>query len=192
MRQPVRLAALLVLAATAWAPLAAQRPGDGLLVLLVRHAEKAAAPGNDPRLSPAGEARARALAAALADARVSAVVATQFVRTASTAAPLAAARGLTPRIVRAGGQTPAHVRAVAAAVRGNPPGSVVLVVGHSNTIPAIIGALGGPAMPELCDAEYANLFVLSMPARGAPRLVRASYGAPDAADASGCHRGMSQ
>jgi broad specificity phosphatase PhoE len=71
-------------------------------------------------------------------------------------------------------------------------GETVLVVGHSNTIPAIIGALGGPAMPELCDAEYANLFVLSMPARGRPRLVRASYGAPDAAGASGCNRGMSQ
>ena len=29
-----------------------------------------------------------------------------------------------------------------------------------------IMALGGPTLPDLCDAEYANIFVLSLPARG--------------------------
>lgn len=155
------------------------------LVLLVRHGEKAAAPADDPPLSDAGRARAQALAAALADARVSAIVVSSRRRTLDTAAPLAAARRLTPEVVPIGGSTTEHVAAVAAAVRRH-AGGVVLVVGHSNTIPAIVAALGGPRLPDLCDASYATLLALELPADGAPRLVRAAFGAPDPADAATC------
>jgi hypothetical protein len=64
---------------------------------------------------------------------------------------------------------------------------VVLVVGHSNTVPAIVNALGGPKLPELCDASYATIFLLTPAANGLPvQLVRASYGAPDAPAAANC------
>jgi phosphohistidine phosphatase SixA len=166
------------------------------LVLVVRHAEKAAAPADDPPLSPEGEARARALAEALATADVGAVVVTPRRRTAATAAPLAAARGLIPEVVPFGppgaAGVDAHARAVADAARRH-PGRVVLVVGHSNTVPAIVGALGGPRLPDLCDASYATLFVVrpAPPAAGgapaAPAaVVRAQYGRPDPADAAAC------
>ena len=55
---------------------------------------------------------------------------------------------------------------------------VVLVVGHSNTIPAIIAALGGPRVPDICESVYANLFML-VPGAGEVRLVRSRYGAAD-------------
>lgn len=160
-------------------------------VILVRHAEKAAAPANDPPLTPAGLARAQALAEALAETRVDAVISTQYRRTRDTVGPVAAARGLDLQIVAAGGDAPAHVQAVAAAVKARGAGEVVLVVGHSNTVPAIIAALGGPAMPALCDGEYANLFVL-VPSSSGWRLVRGHYGTPDPPTAADCNRTMVQ
>lgn len=39
-------------------------------------------------------------------------------------------------------------------------GRTVLMVGHGNTIPAIITALGGPKLADLCDAQYSMLFTL--------------------------------
>jgi broad specificity phosphatase PhoE len=154
-------------------------PADGAtLVLLVRHAEKAAEPGDDPPLSAVGAARAQALAAALRDSGVTAVVTTQLRRTRDTAQPIATGRGLTPEVVPIDhGAVPAHADAVAAAVRRH-AGGVVLVVGHSNTIPAIIAALGGPHLPEICDAAYSNLFILQLGGQE-PRLILAHYGVPD-------------
>jgi len=55
-----------------------------------------------------------------------------------------------------------HIAAVAKAVQQAK--GVVLVVGHSNTVPAIIKALGGPTLPDICDANYSYFFVLT-PAR---------------------------
>ena len=152
------------------------------LVVLVRHAEKVDASA-DPALSAAGEARAVALAEALRDAGVRAVVTTQFRRTQATAAPLATRLGLTLQVVAAGGGD--HAAAVAAAVRRLT--GVVLVVGHSNTIPAIVGALGAPRPPDLCDGNYDTMFVVALPADGsAPSLVRTRYGTADANPAAGC------
>ena len=158
-------------------------------VIIVRHAERAAAPAADPALTPAGSARAEALKAALADAGVSAIITTHLQRTQLTAKPLADSLGLAMTVVRAGSPLQAHLDSVAAAVRRQPSGSVVLVVGHSNTVPGIIASLGGPRMPDLCDSQYSSLFVLSMAEAAAPRLVRASFGAPDAPDEN-CPRTM--
>lgn len=172
--------------ASSTAGAASSRP---TVVLLVRHAEKAAAPADDPPLSEGGVERARTLAAAVSQAGVTAIVVTPRLRTRATAQPLADARRLTPESVPLGGSAASHAAAVAAAVRRH-AGGVVLVVGHSNTVPAIIAALGGPALPDLCDAEYSNLFVLVIePASGARagagtpadavHLVRSRYGRPD-------------
>lgn len=55
-----------------------------------------------------------------------------------------------------------------------------MVIGHSNTIPPIIAALGGPSMPNLCETEFANLFTLTIQPTGDVALVRGWYGAEDA------------
>ena len=195
--RPLPSLAALALCAALTTPAAAPAQGRAAtpapLVLVVRHAEKAAVPGDDPPLSAAGEARARDLAAALADAGVTAIVTTQWRRTGLTAAPLAAARRLTPTVVpTAGPDVAAHARAVAAAARR--VGGTVLVVGHSNTVGAIVAALGGPAGVRLCDAQYATLHAVAPAAApGAPaRVVRASYGAPDPAVDAQCAAVMAQ
>jgi hypothetical protein len=69
-------------------------------------------------------------------------------------------------------------------------GNAVLVVGHSNTVSLIVAALGGPRFPELCDAQYAGLYIVRVPAHGAASLVRAQYGAPDPPDAASCAASM--
>ena len=150
--------ALLCCAAFA-APVAAQAP---TMVYLVRHAEKAAQPASDPALTSDGALRARALADVLAHAGVGAIITTQFARTKLTAAPLAERLGLSPETVSIAtgvASNPqaqadalrAHIASVVAAVRKH-AGSAVLVVGHSNTIPAIVAALGGPTFPICATA----------------------------------------
>ena len=157
-------------------------------VILVRHAERATEPRADPLLTPEGQKRALDLAAALGGANVSSIITTHLQRTQLTAKPLGDAIGQSPIVVRAGG--PAHADSVAAAVMRRPPGEVVLVVGHSNTVPAIIAALGGPRMPDLCDGQYSNLYVMELKPGSAARLIKAKYGAPDAADSDACNRTM--
>ena len=158
------------------------------IVVLVRHAERAGAPPGDVALSPTGQARAEELAIALAETRLDTIVTTQYRRTRDTAAPVRAALNLTPVVVQAGDDTASHVKAVAAAVRAG--GRSVLVVGHSNTVPAIIAALGGPVMQELCDSEYSNLFTLALVPGQPTRLVHGHYGAPDPPSAGECHQQM--
>lgn len=180
-----RVAFLLVAALTLPTGASAQRSSGEKLVFIVRHAEKASATEQDPALSEIGRVRAVALAAALRHAEVTDVLVTPRKRTHETAAVLTEARQLTAHVVPFGASTPDHAAAVAAAVRKT-RGNAVLVVGHSNTVTLIIAALGGPRLPELCDAEYSNLFIVRLPARGSPTFVRAHFGAPDPADAGTC------
>jgi len=177
------LAALLALLIPAAALRAADRAASETalprLVILVRHAEKAAEPPKDPPLTAAGEERAQALALALKDAGVTAIVTSDARRTRATAEPLARALHLTPAGIPVGsGSLADHVAAVAAEVRRH-AGGVVLVVGHSDTIPSIIAALGGPRLPDIPHGEFAHLFVLTPGSGGGARLVQATYGAPD-------------
>ena len=157
------------------APIAAQQRA-ATTVILVRHAEKAAEPAADPPLTAAGEARAKALVEVARDAGVTAVLTTQFERTKATARPLAAALAITAEVVDARARE--HPQEVARAVLAKHAGEVVLVVGHSNTIPAIVAALGAKQPPAICDSEYDGLYVVTVPPAGGgtARVIRAHYG----------------
>ena len=183
------LAAVATFSAGAPVALKAQAAGGPTVVVLVRHAEKATEPAGDPPLSASGTERAKALleywVTTYKDAPPSAIIVSPTRRTAETAAPLAAKFGITPEAIPLTGGGAAHVDAVANAVRGKQ--GMVVVVGHSNTIPAIVTALGGPAMPDLCDSSYSNMFILHPAKDGKPAVVLASkYGAADPAVATGC------
>jgi hypothetical protein len=69
-----------------------------------------------------------------------------------------------------------HIGKVVDAVRASNNG-IVLVVGHTITIPDIIARLGGPKTGEISESEYSNLFVLVGGAE--TRLVRSYFGAAD-------------
>lgn len=158
-------------------------------VIVVRHAEKATGQGDDPHLSEAGRARAEALARALSGARVTAIITTQFVRTGETAAPTAKASGVKPEVVPvAWDSVSRHAAAVAAAVKRH-AGGVVLVVEHSNTVPAVVAALGAREPAPICDPEYDRMEIVSIPASGKASVIEARFGAPAPAAAlagAGC------
>ena len=145
--------------------------------MLVRHAEKLG--GSDPGLTDAGRARAEALAAVLADAGVDHLVASQFRRTTDTAAPLAARLGLEVETRPLDlDDAPASSVEIVRELAASRPGRTVVVVGHSNTVPAMAQALTGVALDDLDEADYDNLFVVLYDGdRG--RLIRSRYGAPD-------------
>ena len=173
---------MMVLVALALTAAVRPVPAD-TLVIVIRHAEKAG-PSGDVPLSAIGEARARDLVALAREAGIAAVVTTQFLRTRQTAAPTVQALGITPDVVASTADASEHARQIATLVRERYQGRSVLIVGHSNTVPAIIAALGGPAMRDLCDSEYDRLFVLSLSEGAPPRLVQSRYGMPSPADST--------
>lgn len=124
-------------------------------VLLVRHAEKEYPPHPDDRqtpLSPAGEARAEKLAHVARKAGVTAVYATEFLRTQQTVEPLADFLKLEPTIYNA-------VEELVNQVLLEHKGDVVLVAGHSPTVPLIANQLGADiSMDPISD--YDNLFLV--------------------------------
>ncbi len=142
-------------------------------VILVRHAERP--PGTDPDLLPEGRARAESLAVSLARTTVDAIIHTQFKRTGQTAAPLAAQKGVTPLVVTATGTEVQHAAEVVRSLDGL-KGKTVVYVGHSNTVPAVIQALGITPAPVISDTSYANFFIVTRGKGNAATMVRAKYG----------------
>lgn len=182
LRRSLASVVLLAAGAVALPRVAAAQPS---LVILVRHGEKQPTPADDPSLSEAGVARARALDLALAHTTPTTIVVSTRKRTVETAAVVAKRTGVAPTVIALEGGAGGHVKAVADAVMRAK--GVVLVVGHSNTVPAIVGALGGPKLPDICDASYATMFLLTPAAGGTPaQVVRTDYGTPDAPAAAGC------
>jgi phosphohistidine phosphatase SixA len=146
----------VVLALLVTSPAAAQSS-----IFLVRHAERAdSAPGTsptmgaDPDLSEAGMARAESLARLLKDATITAIFATEFKRTQQTAAPLAKALGLTVKVIPS--KSTADLVKQLEATKGN-----VMVVGHSNSVPDVIKALGISTPVTIGDDDFDNLFIVN-------------------------------
>ena len=170
------LTALLVLPVLRFAEPALGASDLPAMIVLVRHADKAAAAGDAP-LTPAGVKRAQDLKGVLAGANLTAIITTQWRRTKETAQPTAETSGLTPEWVKLDpDHYDAHLPALIAALRKKAAGSV-LVVGHNTTVPELIEALGGPHLKPICDQVYDRLFVLML-SSAKPALVQSRYGAP--------------
>ena len=136
------------------------------VVVLVRHAEKAANAGKDPDLSSAGRARADALARILKDSDIMAIFTSEFKRTQETAAPTATSVHLTPTVVAA--KDTAALVAKLHQLNGN-----ALVVGHGDTIPSIIKALGINSPINIPDEDYSELLIVTLGDK--PHLFRLHY-----------------
>ncbi|MCB9879551.1 MAG: nuclear transport factor 2 family protein [Planctomycetes bacterium] len=130
-------------------------------VVVVRHAEKLD-DSRDPPLDDAGRARAERLAAALRDLPLAAIYCSEFARTAQTVAPAALAHQLTPQVMPASDR-----QSLGLALRRLHDGRVALVCGHSNTVPALLKALGVADAPAIGDDDYDHLFVVTLQPEGA-------------------------
>ena len=152
-------------------------------VFLVRHAEKTSAPGDAP-LSPEGQKRADCLAVTLKDAGIKQIYVTDAMRTQQTAAPLAKALKITPKILPAKDPN-ALIKDLVYVGGGN-----ILVVGHSDTVPFVIARMQGGTVAPIGENEYDRMFVMTIAeAAGMPAatLHYCSTGAPPKAAPTPAH-----
>ena len=148
---------------------ATSAPAQLPVIFLVRHAERTAISSHVPSdtgLSAAGRKRAEALARMLKDAQITAVYTTEYKRTKETAATVAESLGIQPEVIPGD-----DLRGLIAKLKTS--SANVLVVGHSNTLPQIISALGVSSRVTVAESDYDNLFlvVLERP----PRLIHLHY-----------------
>jgi broad specificity phosphatase PhoE len=148
-------------------------PAAPTTVILVRHGEKTIVPpeNKDPDISVAGQARAAELARMFSGSGIGSVYSSQYKRTQQTAKPLADKLGIPVTQVEA-----RNTAEVAKQIRAGAAGQVVLVVGHNNTVPELIAALGGPKLPIIPETEYDNLFILTVQSDGTAKLLKMKYG----------------
>lgn len=151
------------------------------MILLVRHAERQTGQGDDG-LSEAGQRRAARLSAMLAEAGITHIFTSDRRRTVETAAPLASLRRLMAFVIgieetKPGRPDPVQVQVAATlgAIRDAPGFSRVLIVGHSNTLPEFLKALGVAEAVTIADDEFDNLFVVLPQPTGPPHLVRLRF-----------------
>ena len=124
-------------------------------VILVRHAEKATEPPDDPPLTLEGTLRAQILAHVVENAGIDVIFTTELRRTRATVEPTAAGLGIAPVIIPA-----ANTDELVASINSEHRGMTILVAGHSNTIPVIMETLGVPDPPAIADGDYDDLFVV--------------------------------
>ena len=136
------------------------------VIVLVRHGEKVASAGKDPDLSPAGRARAEALARILKDSRITAIFTSEFKRTQETAAPTATAMKIAPTVVPAKDIT--LLLSKLRQLNGN-----ALVVAHGDTIPDIVKALGIDIPIQIPEDDYTELLIITLGNK--PELFRLHY-----------------
>jgi broad specificity phosphatase PhoE len=146
------------------------RVGAQQAVYLVRHADKAG-----EVLSETGIAQAATLACLLKDAGITAVYVSDIDRTVQTAAPLRAlltAKGVAVRVhtiplkaLRDDATNPslqdAYAGTVVDHVKAHHPRDIVLIVGHDNTVPAVIRTLGYRPRVTIRSTEFDHLFLVT-------------------------------
>jgi broad specificity phosphatase PhoE len=175
---PIGLVALtvagggLILIAAAWFLVTS----TSTTVIIVRHApQMLGVNGDDPPLSAEGESRAASLARVLGDthlkSRVAAIYVSNTLRSRSTAAPLAQMLGITPDVVAED-----DPRALARRVLHDHSAQTILIVGHANTLPAIVADLSGVAdIPPVEPSDYATLYIVTVPRIGRAGVIRLRY-----------------
>ena len=147
-------------------------------IVLVRHGERGSLSSDpDPPLTTTGQQRAQALVEVANRAFLSAIYVTEFQRTSQTAQPIATALGVMPAQFNISSNPAQHALNVATDILTNHSGHAVLVVGHSDTVPLIIEALGVSSPPTIGSDEFNLLFIVIKARSGVTRLIRGRYGA---------------
>lgn len=132
--------------------------------LLLRHAEKMTAL-KDPPLTENGQRRAQCLAEWLAEQPfandIKHIYSSNYRRTLATAAPIAQRLGVSIRLY-----DPHKLHNFAARISTNK--NSVVIVGHSNTTPALAGFLSGQSITKMAETDYNSFWQVD--ASGAVKL----------------------
>ena len=162
-------------------PVSAQDDFKATTVFLVRHAEKADAPREDPPLLETGTARAQLLARILGKSGIKAIYTSQYLRTRATAEPLAKQLGIASVAISLKMSTSNPRQVSSESIQEivekiyQRAGENALVIGHSNSVPDVIKALGGDVVPTMDEKEFDDLFVVTVYAKGKARVTHLKY-----------------
>ncbi|MDT8394568.1 MAG: phosphoglycerate mutase family protein [Bacteroidales bacterium] len=143
-------------------------------IVIVRHAEKESLTSPNPHLSAEGQIRAQELKRVLADIPFDAIFVTEYYRTHETADPLANYLGIVPIEFPANNTADLYNE-----VKNNYRNKKVLIVGHSNTIPALIGMFQAEPVIQVSENEYDNIFVIKSNINCTSPLLIMKYGEPN-------------
>ena len=132
-------------------------------VYVMRHLNTPAGQA-DPELLPEDQRTAALLATWFGSAPLVAIYVTNYRRTRATVAPLAARLHLTPIVY-----DPMDMPGLIARVRAEQ--GPVLVVGHSNTVPAIVAALGGMPPAPLAHEAFGDIWLVHADGRTEARRI---------------------
>ena len=141
--------------------------------IVVRHAEKESI-GADPNLNTDGQARAEELKRILGNVPVTTIYSTSFNRTRQTVQPLATAKGVSISEYPTLKPIPDLVNVILSANKGK----VVVIVGHSNTVPDIVKELSKNTYttPAISESQYDRMFIISIPEKLTPTVTFLKYG----------------
>jgi len=147
-------------------------------IIFVLHADKAASPIDNPGLSAAGPRRAAELSRQLVDADVVAGVdaeySTRYKRSQETARAVADALDLPINTYDVD-----DTEEILETILKRHKGKIILVVAHGNTVPVLIANLGASKkVPPIAEAEYDNIYIISIPWFGKTKTIRLRYGEP--------------
>ncbi|MEO8166915.1 MAG: phosphoglycerate mutase family protein [bacterium] len=137
-------------------------------VFLVRHAERL----NDSdttSISEKGIERANDLAHALSSAGIQRIYVSEKSRTTQTAHSAALQLGISPTVIP-GKEISRYMDSVKAHRGDN-----ILIVGHSDTVPLIMGKLGVSPLPTIGAKEFDDLFVVTV-FRFRTTMIQLKYG----------------
>ncbi|HWH22491.1 MAG TPA: phosphoglycerate mutase family protein [Allosphingosinicella sp.] len=150
---PIRtVSAFLLLALAACFPVAPQEP-PGPSYYVMRHLEAQQGPA-DPGLTAEGQRQATLLPSFFQGDPPRAIYVSSTRRAQETAAPLARALGITPKVY-----DPANTPALVQMVKAEP--GPVLVIGHSNTVPDIVQQLGGQRPEPIAHNQHGDIWHVS-------------------------------
>lgn len=136
-------------------------------IILVRHAEKMDDGSKDPHLTAQGHKRARAFARMFSLFTPDAIYSSNYHRTISTAKPLAEQYGMGIQTYDPREQPPFLDQLLR-----DYQGGTVVVVGHSNSLPAAVNyLLKQDLMEGLPETEYSKVFIVSVMPDGNAKLL---------------------
>ncbi|HRD58230.1 MAG TPA: phosphoglycerate mutase family protein [Ferruginibacter sp.] len=141
---------------------------------IVRHAEKDT--GTNPAISTAGKQRAGDLYRSLKNKKIDLIMASQYRRTGMTADSIRLYQGIDSIQYKADESGDDFLKTL---LQRAGKAKNILVVGHSNTLPAIIRKAGVTtfSIKELPETEFDNLFMV-IQKKGKAKLKQKKYGKP--------------
>ena len=145
-------------------------------IIFFRHAEQTSHDEADPPLSEAGQRRVVELTRQLVDADVvagiDAIYSTPYIRSLETARPLADRLDLPINTYSAD-----DTEEILDTILKNHKGKIILVIGHSSTLPVLIANLGASKkVPAIAQNEFDNIHIISIPWFGKTKTIRLRIG----------------